>query len=35
MSWESEEMLDIMWRLAAVGSDIETSVLLYYALIGA
>ena len=31
----SEEMLNIMWRLTAVGTDVETSVLLYSALIGA
>ena len=35
MSWASEEILDVMWRLAAVGTDVETSVLLYAALIGA
>ena len=33
MSHASEEMLDVMWRLAAVGTDVETSVLLYSALI--
>ena len=27
-------MLDVMWRLTAVGTDVETSVLLYSALIG-
>ena len=32
MSWASEEMLDVMWRLAAVGTYVETSVLLYSAL---
>ena len=26
-----EEMLGIMWRLAAVGTDVETSILLYSA----
>ena len=34
MSLASKEMLDVMWRLAAVGTDVETSVLLYSALIG-
>ena len=45
MSWTSEEILDvmssiknviiIMWCLAAVNTDVETSVLLYSALIRA
>ena len=30
----SKEMLDVMWRLAAVGRDVEASILLYSALIG-
>ena len=29
MGRASEEMLDVVWRLAAVGADVETSVLLY------
>ena len=29
MSQASEEMFDV-WRLAAVGIDVETSVLLYF-----
>ena len=35
MSQATEEMLDVVWSLAAVGTDIETSVLLHSALIGA
>ena len=31
----SEEILNVMWRLAAVDTDVETRVLLYSALIGA
>ena len=33
ISWVSEEMLDAMWRLAAVGTDVEAIVLLNTALI--
>ena len=35
MSQASDEMLAIMWRISAVGTDVEASVLLYSALIGA
>ena len=31
---DSKEILDVMWRLAVVGTNVETSVLLYSALIG-
>ena len=27
MSRENEEMLNVMWCIAAVGSDVETSIL--------
>ena len=32
MSLAREEILDVMWRFAAVGTDGETSILLYSAL---
>ena len=35
MSRAREEMFDVIWRLAIVGSDVKTSVLLYSALIEA
>ena len=35
MSQASEEMLDAMWCLVVVGTDVEAIILLYSALIGA
>ena len=35
MSWAIEEMLNIVWCLAAVGADVEGSILTDSALIGA
>ena len=29
MSWASKEMLDVMWHLAAVGTDVEPRSLQY------
>ena len=34
MSWEIEEMLNIVWCLAAVGADVEGNILTDYALVG-
>ena len=33
--WANEEMLDIMWRRAAVCTDVEACILLDSALVGA
>ena len=35
MSWSIGEMLNIVWFLAAVSTDIETSIITDSALIGA
>ena len=35
MSWAIEEMLNIVWCLAAVGADLEANILTDSALVGA
>ena len=35
MSWAIEEMLNIVWCLAAVGADVEDNILTDSALVGA
>ena len=35
MSWAIEEMLNIVWSLAAVGADVEANILTDSALVGA
>ena len=35
MSWAIEEMLNIVWCLAAVGADVEDNMLTDSALVGA
>ena len=35
MSWAIEEMLNIVWCLAAVGADVEANILTDSALVGA
>ena len=35
MSWANEEMLNIVWCLAAVGADVEANILTDSALGGA
>ena len=34
MSWAIEEMLNIVWCLAAVGADVEANILTDSALVG-